>query len=179
MRRGFALGALAAPAALAAALAAGDAAAEPRPLGDQAGDWRAFAAETEGRRLCYAASLPVEETGADPERGASYLTVAFWPEEGRMGEVSLVAGYTYREGSSVRVEVDLGSRGLRFFSLIPQGGRAWAADVQADAALVQALRSGARMTVTGVPARGTETVDLYSLAGSAQAIADAADACRP
>ncbi|GMG85213.1 invasion associated locus B family protein [Paralimibaculum aggregatum] len=166
--------------AAAAAAAAPAAAAEPVAIaGADSGAWRAFVAESVGGPVCYAASLPTAETGDYERRGTSWLAVGFWPGEGRMGEVSLVAGYPYAEGSTVSLEVDLGSRGIRAFTLLTAGGRAWTADAQADVALVQALRNGARMTVRGTSARGTLTTDTYTLEGSAQAIDAAAKRCAP
>ncbi len=164
---------------LAAVLSSPVLAAEPTPLSGIPADaaWRAFLLEAPTGRVCYAASLPRAETGDYARRGPAYVTLGYWPAEGRMGEVAFAAGYRFDPTVPVTVEIALGAGEVRRFSLSPSGDRAWAADGAEDARLLAALRRGTRMTVTARSARGTLTTDTYSLAGSARAIARAARAC--
>ena len=72
----------------------------------------------------------------------------------------MTAGYTYRKGDPVDVDVD-GKK----FALFTDGDTAWSRDAAGDAALVAAMRSGAEMVIKGVSDRGTLTTDRYSLSG--------------
>jgi hypothetical protein len=49
--------------------------------------------------------------------------------------------------------------------LFTDGGTAWAFESADDAAVVEAMRKGSRMTVKGRSSRDNPTTDVYSLSG--------------
>src|SRR3546814_13326252 len=86
------------------------------------------------------------------------------PGEQRTDEVSIQAGYVYKEASPV--EVDVGGLKVRLFT---EGESAWTVDKDSDKKLVQAMIKGSTMVVEGTSARGTNTKDTYSLSGFTRA----------
>lgn len=122
--------------------------------------WAAFKDASPLR--CYAIAKPAGKTGAP-----AYATVSLWPEKGVRGAVHLVLSREVKPKDSVRLTV-----GDKRFDLVAKGRNAWAADARGDAAIVAAMRSAARMSVSG----GGFT-DRYSLAGAATAIDAATVGC--
>jgi hypothetical protein len=94
------------------------------------------------------------------------------PTEKVVNEVSLTAGYTFKDDA--KVEVDIGKQKFQLFT---KADGAWANDSQADAALVKAMAGGGTLVVKGISNRGTATVDTYPLAGFAAAHAEINKAC--
>lgn len=135
------------------------------------GDWQAFTMTQDGGKICYVGSQPKKSEGGYTQRGRTYVKVTHRPAEKVRNEVSVRAGYDYREKSSVTVAIGGGS-----FRLWTQGGHAWARD-EDDPKLVRAMQRGAVMVVKGTSARGTRTTDTYSLSGFTAAHKAAAAAC--
>lgn len=148
-------------AATALPLATGSAAAaDPRILGSF-GEWTAYAYKEPGGKVCYMASQPRKAEGDYTQRGDIFALLTHRPGEKSLNVVSIVAGYSYKEGSEVSLRID-----RKDWSLFTQGERAWARDSKTDAAIADGLRKGTRMVVKGTSSRGTETTDTYSLTGS-------------
>jgi len=123
-------------------------------------DWTAFADGSGDKRICYVGSVPMKAEGKYTRRGDTYTLISHRPGERVFGEVSVEAGYTYKPGSEVVVDVD-GKK----FKLFTKGGNAWASDATADKAIVAAMKAGRRMIIKGTSSRGTLTTDTYSLSG--------------
>ncbi len=135
-------------------------------------DWSAFRFEENGKPACYVASQPKTDVGDYTNRGKIYAIVAHRPAEKRTGEVSFRAGYDYKKDSEVKVAVD--KKSWTFFT---DGENAWAAEADADRAIVKAMKAGSRMVVKGTSSRGTATTDTYSLLGFSKAYAAIGKAC--
>ncbi len=165
----FALALLAAPLVFAAAAPAQ--AQTMQRIGDFT-DWSAFEAQENGKPVCFLVSRPKTDEGNYTRRGDIYAMVAQRPEEDRIDEATFIAGYTFREGSAVRVTI-----GDRQFTLFTQDDGAWAPDDQTNTALVKAMISGIEMVVEGTSSRGTATTDTYSLRGFTAAYKAAREAC--
>ena len=56
-----------------------------------------------------------------------------------------------------------------FKKLFTSGDKAWAVSDRVDRELVEGMKRGERMIVTGTSAKGTDTKDTYSLAGFSSA----------
>jgi hypothetical protein len=67
--------------------------------------------------------------------------------------------------------------GDKRFTLVAKGRNAWAKDARDDAAIIAALRSAARMSVSASSAKGATFTDRYTLAGVATAMDAATVAC--
>lgn len=144
-------------------------------LAKQIGSFKDWSAHTEGKdesRTCWIYSEPVKDEGKYAKRGRIYMLVTHRPGEKTVNQVQLTAGYAYKKGSAVQVAI-----GAKKFELFTNGDTAWARSPEDDAAIVAAMRSGARMVVTGQSSRGTNTKDTYSLSGISAAHAAIGKAC--
>jgi invasion protein IalB len=131
------------------------------------GDWQVFTFREKGGPVCYIANrTPRREGGSD--RAPGHIMVTHRPGEKRLGVVSVVPGYAFKDRSTALVTV-----GGRSYTLYTQGDTAWAKDSD-DAALVQVLRTSGTLEFTGQPQSGGALADTYSLGGTAAAL-DALD----
>lgn len=174
LRKSFA--SLALPLLLAGTLAAGLLPAESRAqaierLGDYS-DWSAFKYLEDGKLICFMASEPTKAEGNYTKRGQIHAMVTHRPEENRVDEVSIQAGYSYKENAPV--EVQIGTMNMRLFT---EGESAWTVDKDSDKKLVQAMIKGSTMMVEGTSTRGTNTKDTYSLSGFTRAYEAISKAC--
>lgn len=122
--------------------------------------WAAFRDASPAR--CYAIAKAGGKTAAP-----AYATVSLWPDKGVRGAVHLVLSREVADKARIRLTV-----GDKRFDLVAKGRNAWAADARGDAAIVAAMRSASRMSVSG----GGFT-DRYTLAGAATAIDAATVGC--
>jgi invasion protein IalB len=170
--------ALAALALSAVALAAPAAAQNYDRVGAQQA-WSVYQRGEGAGRECWIASTPTRWTArrggqtVQVSRGDIFLNVSIRPGENVRGEVSMITGYTYREGEPVRVEI-----GDDRFALVSREGFAWSENAEADARLIEAMKRGVDATVTGVSNRGTTTIDTFSLLGFTAALTDAERLCQ-
>lgn len=135
-------------------------------------DWSAHAEGKGKARTCWIYSEPVKDEGKYKRRGRIYLLVTHRPGEKTFNQVQFTAGYAYKKGSAVQVAI-----GAKKFVLFTNGDTAWARSTKDDAALVAAMRGGARMIVNGQSSRGTRTKDTYSLSGISAAHTAIGKAC--
>jgi len=138
--------------------------------------WSAYVSGAGDGKVCYALSAPKMTEPVKVKRDAVYFLINDWPNRKAKSEPEIVPGYEYKEGSKVTAEV--GADKFEFFTKNegPAGG-AWV-DQQADETrLIDAMRRGAEIIVTGVSKRGTMTRDTYSLAGLSDALGKVHDAC--
>ncbi len=135
------------------------AAEAPKLLGSFSA-WDAFSYTEKGAPVCYMVSSPQDREPKNVRRGDVYVMVTHRPAAKVSGEVSVVAGYPYKEGSEVTVAI-----GADKHVLFTGGENAWAREVKDDQALVRAMIRGATMIVRGTSSRGTLTIDTYSLRG--------------
>jgi len=136
------------------------------------GDWSAFQFSEDGNPACYMSSEPTKATGDYKQRGEVFAIITHRPAEKRIGEVSIIAGYTFQKDSPVALAI-----GQQGFELFTQDDGAWAPDAATDKKLVQAMKKGNRMVVKGTSSRGTLTTDTYSLKGFTKAYGAIAKAC--
>jgi invasion protein IalB len=62
--------------------------------------------------------------------------------------------------------------------MFTNGEWAWAPTDEADKKMVQAMKRGAKATLTGRSSRGTKTEDTFSLKGFTAAVEDASKRCK-
>ena len=151
------------------ALAPGEAAA--KVLSTHA-DWTAIEEREGANKVCFVATAPAKSEGKYTKRGDVFLLVTHRPAEKATGVVSIQTGYTYKARSDAAARI-----GTQTFRLFTDGENAWARDDATDRALIQAMRKGANMVVTGTSSRGTRTTDTYSLSGFSAAYRAASKAC--
>jgi invasion protein IalB len=136
------------------------------------GDWTAYHYQEKKQNVCYIAAQPTKAEGSYQKRGDIQFMVSIRPAEKVKGEISYAAGYSYHPNKPAFVKID-----AKQFPLIPHQDRAWLESTKADAEVMQAMKKGSVMVVTGSSARGTQTTDTYSLKGFTKSYEMARAAC--
>lgn len=145
----------------------------PTSLG-KSGDWEAFTYTAEDSKVCYVFSSPVKsEATRKSDRGPIYFMITHWPSRKVRGQPSTFIGYTFKEGSGVSLKVD-----EKNFDLYPVDNMAWTDKVETEKSILNAMKTGKSMKIKGTSARGTETVDTYSLNGLSAAVGKIDSACK-
>ena len=159
-------------AATAAASVAGG--AEPTLVG-QFGTWGAYTATPNGKKVCFALAKPASSktNPANRPRDPAYAFVSTRPAEKVINEVSIMIGYTLKPGSESTLEVGGGT-----YAMYTQGDGLWIKNAAEEERMVEAMRKSADVVVKGVSAKGTETIDTFSMKGLAQALDRLSQDCR-
>jgi invasion associated locus B (IalB) protein len=148
--------------------------AEPTLIG-QFGNWGAYTATPNGKKVCFALAKPSSSKTNPPNRprDPAYAFVSTRPAEKVVNEVSVMIGYQLKPGSESTLEVG-GAR----YAMYTQGDGLWIKNAAEEERMVEAMRKAADVVVKGVSAKGTETSDTFSLKGLAQALDRLAQDCR-
>ena len=139
--------------------------------------WSVFV-ETDPAKECWGVSGPSETVNTrdgqpvEVRRGDILLFVSYRPAAGVDGEVSFTGGYPFAENSTVTLRI-----GPDAFEMFTRGEFAWPVSNEDDARIVDAMRRGRDVTVTGRSARGTQTEDTFSLMGFTAALEEAQTRC--
>ena len=135
-------------------------------------DWETMVvAETTGK-VCFAQSVPVLQAPKTNKREAR-LFVTFRPSEKISNEISTTAGYEFNKNNSV-----LATSGNNKFKFdIKQQGFAWMTSNKKEKIMVNVMKKGSRIMVTGYNEKGSQTIDHYSLLGFTKAYNSAKKAC--
>lgn len=142
--------------------------AAPLAARESLGVYDSWAAFKDARPLrCYA----IAKAQGSPAAPA-YATVSNWPDRKVRGAVHVVLSRDVADKAAVRLNI-----GNKRFDLVAKGRNAWARDAGEDAAIIAALRSAARMSVSARGAKGGTFTDRYTLAGAATAIDAATVGC--
>ena len=152
--------------------AAAAAGAQPTLLG-QYGDWGAYTATPEGRKVCFTLAKPKSSTTnpAGRKRDPAYIFISTRPSENVRNEISVVIGYPFKGDATAEV-------GTAKFAMYTQNDGAWIKNVAEEARLIDAMRKGADLTIKGTSTRGTSSTDTFSLKGLAQAMDRVAQDCK-
>jgi invasion protein IalB len=140
----------------------------------QYGEWGAYVAQSGGSKLCFALANPASAQTKPPttSRDPVYFFVATRPAENVRNEVSVMIGYAFKPGTDATVEI-----GPAKFAMYTQNDGAWIKNAAEEARLIETMRKGTDLVVTGTSSRGTQSVDRYSLKGLAQALDRTAKEC--
>lgn len=142
-------------------------------------DWSIFKQGSAADRQCWIVTQPVSSTATrsgnpvSVDRGDIFLMVAIRPGAQVKNEVSMISGYPFRSGSSVKMQIGSGS-----YELFTDGEGAWTDSAESDDKVVTAMKRGADAKLTGVSSRGTTTVDTFSLRGFTAALEEARALCK-
>ena len=134
-------------------------------------NWYAYSLGKGDSQVCYALSRPTAEEPRRVKRDPAFFLVNDWPNRNpkAKGEPEIVSGYLYKEDSSVTAQV--GSDKFMFFTKNDaKSGAAWVKEAADEERLLEAMKNGAQVLVTGTSKRGTTTHDVYSLAGLSDAL---------
>ena len=142
--------------------------AEPTTFLGEHGAWKAFS-HKDGT-TCFMVAEPEEQKGTFTKRGRPHILITHTPKKKTFDTISIIAGYTYKPKSEVKVRLGKKSdekSGEKTFTLFTQDDTAWARDETTDKAMVKAAISGDHIQVKGTSTRDTVITDIYSLEGFA------------
>jgi hypothetical protein len=147
---------------------------QPTLLG-QFGDWGAYTANNNGRKVCYALAKPSGQATDPPNRprDPAYIFVSTRPAENVRNEISIVIGYPFKAGSEASVDI-----GPAKYAMYTQADGAWIKNAAEEARMVEAMRKGSDMVVAGESGKGTKSTDRYALKGLSQALDRVAQECK-
>jgi invasion protein IalB len=166
--------ALAPTAALAQAKKSANPADQAVLLG-QFGDWGAYTASPGGKKVCFALSKP-SKAATEPAgrpRDASYAFISTRPAEKVTNEVSVIVGYPQKPSFDAAATI-----GAANYVMYTQNDGAWVKNAAEEKQMVDALRKGADLVVKSESARGTKSIDTYSLKGLGEALDKVAAECK-
>ena len=141
----------------------------------QFGDWGAYKASPGGKKVCFVLAKPasaVTEPAGRP-RDPSYAFVSTRPAEKVKNEVSVIVGYTQKLNYEASAAV-----GSANYMMYTQNDGAWIKNAAEEPRLLEAMRKAGDLVVRGTSARGTESIDHYSLKGLGQAMDRVAQECK-
>lgn len=147
---------------------------QPTLLG-QFGDWGAYTANPGGKKVCFALAKPATSTTSPPNRprDQAYMFVSSRPAEKVKDEVSVVIGYGFKQSTDASLEI-----GGAQYAMYTQNDGAWIKNAAEETRLVDTMRKSGDLTVKGTSARGTATIDVFSLKGLSQALDRIGQECR-
>ena len=130
--------------------------------------WGAFADPAVPR--CYA--IAMAQPSLKRREYQPYAAVGTWPRRGVRGQVHFRMSRRILPGAPIVLAI-----GRQRFRLAGGGADAWSTDKRMDAAIVAAMRSADRMTVSTRDSAGGGFSNTWPLAGAATAIDAAAIGC--
>jgi hypothetical protein len=159
-------------ATLALALSGAAMAQSPSSIG-QFNNWTAWSYAGSNGTVCYIHAAPEALMPSDLRHGEVSFFIRTSPGEGVEKEANFVAGYPFKENSSVIVDID-----GRKFTMFTQGDSAWLLNDNDEEELLSAMRAGRQMTVSATSRRGNDTTYRYSLSGVTAASDKIVSECR-
>jgi hypothetical protein len=119
---------------------------------------------------CYA--IAMAEPSAKARDYQPYAAIGTWPRRSVRGQVHFRLSRKLAPNARITLSI-----GRDRFQLTGGGGDAWAVDRRMDAAIVAAMRSASRMTVSARDAAGLNFANSWALPGAATAMDAAAIGC--
>ena len=135
-------------------------------------DWQTMVLIEPTGTVCFAQSSPVLQAPKSNKRDAR-LFVTFRPNEKIIDEISASPGYEFNQNNSVTATS--GKEKIKFD--IVQQGFAWISDNKIEKKMVNVMKKGSRLMITGYNQNGSQTIDHYSLLGFSKAYDAAKTAC--
>ena len=133
------------------------------------GDWESFTYSDKAGKVCYATARPQRSQHAPKGRSATYISVTHRPAEKSIGIINVTGGYVYKKDEPAVITID-GHK----FEIYTSADTAWSRN---DKAVLQAMSKGKSLQISGTPAKGEPSLDLYSLEGFGAAYAAIGKAC--
>ena len=135
-------------------------------------DWESFVLLNEGKKICYAQSIPVIRAPKKLKRDPSRLFVSFRPSENIKNEISLTNGYEFKSKTPVTAK-----SGKKNYDLFSKGRFAWVVDIEDEKKLIVTMKKASRLMVIGNSDKGQQTTDHYSMMGFTKAYNTAKKNC--
>ncbi len=128
--------------------------------------WSVFSLKQSGEKICYITSSPSSKKGNYKKRSEPYLLVTY--RGNGVAEVSVFAGYPYKNKSKVAVTIDKKKK-FSLFTASETPKIAWAKDAAQDKKLIRAMKKGSTFLAKAKSKIGSYSQDTYSLSGFTKA----------
>ena len=135
-------------------------------------DWETMVIKNNSKFVCFAQSKPVLQSPKSYKREAR-LFVSFRPNEKITNEISITSGYEYNNENSIIAKS--GKHKYKFD--IAQENFAWLADNKMEKKMINTMKKGSRIMISGYNQKGSQTIDHYSLLGFTKAYNTAKKSC--
>jgi hypothetical protein len=135
-------------------------------------DWSVFKIKQDKKDVCYIASTPINREGNYRERGEPFATI-IRVKGSKYDEINFSSGYIYDKNKSTEVAI-----GNKKFVLFVYEERAWAVNKEDDIAIVNTMRKGYKIKLSGYSKLGTYSVDTFSLIGFTDAYNKMVELCK-
>ena len=135
-------------------------------------DWETIVIKNDSKLVCFAQSKPVLQSPKSYKREAR-LFVSFRPNEKILNEISITAGYKFNNQNSITAK----SGKFKYKFDIAQENFAWMADNKMEKKMINTMKKGSRIMVSGYNQEGSQTIDHYSLLGFTKAYKAAKKSC--
>tara|TARA_S200000501_G_C20692282_1_gene685680 strand:+ start:329 stop:835 length:507 start_codon:yes stop_codon:yes gene_type:complete len=135
-------------------------------------DWETIVVTDETAKLCFAQSKPVLQSPKNNVREAR-LFISFRPDEKIVDEVSITSGYEYNVQNTILAKS--GKNKIKFD--ISKDNFAWITSNKVEKKMINVMKKGSRIMVTGYNKSGSQTIDHYSLMGFTKAYNSAKKNC--
>ena len=135
-------------------------------------DWETMVIKNNSKFVCFAQSKPVLQSPKSYKREAR-LFVSFRPNEKIINEISITSGYEYNNENSIIAKS--GKHKYKFD--IAQENFAWLADNKMEKKMINTMKKGSSIMVSGYNQKGSQTIDHYSLLGFTKAYNTAKKSC--
>jgi len=135
-------------------------------------DWETIVIKNDSKLVCFAQSKPVLQSPKSYKREAR-LFVSFRPNEKILNEISITAGYEFNNQNSITAK----SGKFKYKFDIAQENFAWMADNKIEKKMINTMKKGSRIMVSGYNQEGSQTIDHYSLLGFTKAYKAAKKSC--
>ena len=135
-------------------------------------DWETMVIKNNSKFVCFAQSKPVLQSPKTYKREAR-LFVSFRPNEKIINEISITSGYEYNNENSITAKS--GKHKYKFD--IAQENFAWLADNKMEKKMINTMKKGSRIMISGYNQKGSQTIDHYSLLGFTKAYNTAKKSC--
>ena len=139
-------------------------------------DWNAFTSASADGKMCFIATQPTDSKYSQPASGRepAFFQITRIPSKGVVNEASSISGYTFLANGDVTIDID-GTK-FKMFLDASHPDTAWSVP-ETEAQLVEAMKKGHVMTMTGTSKRSTVITDTYSLSGISAALDAASKEC--
>ena len=135
-------------------------------------DWETMVLTKSDGIVCFAQSKPVLQSPKKNPREAR-LFISFRPADKIKDEVSITSGYQYNTQNSITAKS--GKNKIKFD--VKKENFAWIGDTGLERKMVNVMKKGSRIMITGYNQSGSQTIDHYSLMGFTKAYNTAKKSC--
>ena len=135
-------------------------------------DWETMVIKNNSKLVCFAQSKPVLQSPKSYKREAR-LFVSFRPNEKIINEINITSGYKFNNENFVTAK----SGKYKYKFDILEENFAWLADNKMEKKMINTMKKGSRIMISGYNQEGSQTIDHYSLLGFTKAYNTAKKSC--